>query len=91
MKRLHRLSLGLILPLLLSFPLQAYELAEILGAPYSSGLVSARDKEQIAWITYEKGIRNIWTARAPEFEPVRLTAYARDDGQQRPEVLHPVA
>ncbi|MGQ0766174.1 MAG: S9 family peptidase [Gemmatimonadota bacterium] len=43
-------------------------------------LVSARRADRIAWTTYEKGMRNVYTAAAPDFRPVRLTKFLEDDG-----------
>src|SRR4029077_3971771 len=35
---------------------------------------------RIAWLTYERGQRNVYTAAAPDFMPVRLTKFLDDDG-----------
>ncbi|HEY6358401.1 MAG TPA: hypothetical protein VIX35_09160, partial [Vicinamibacterales bacterium] len=43
-------------------------------------LVSARSTNRIAWIAYEEGKRNVYTAAAPDFKPVRLTAFLKEDG-----------
>jgi dipeptidyl aminopeptidase/acylaminoacyl peptidase len=43
-------------------------------------LVSARKADRVAWITYEKGMRNVYTAAAPAWTPVRLTSFLADDG-----------
>ena len=51
-----------------------------MSPPYPSELVSARDVDRIAWIEYERGMRNVYTAVAPDFEPVRLTSFMEDDG-----------
>jgi dipeptidyl aminopeptidase/acylaminoacyl peptidase len=45
-------------------------------------LVSARRADRLAWVAYEKGMRNVYTAAAPNFTPVRLTRYLSDDGQE---------
>lgn len=63
-------------------PAVGFELDEILGAPYASQLVSATGAERIAWVTYERGVRNIWTAQSPDFEPRAVTDYQADDGQR---------
>ena len=44
-------------------------------------LVAAKGADRIAWIEYEEGRRNVWTALAPDFEPVRLTRFPDDDGR----------
>jgi hypothetical protein len=43
-------------------------------------LVSARKADRIAWISYEAGLRNVFTAVAPAFTPVRVTSFMKDDG-----------
>jgi dipeptidyl aminopeptidase/acylaminoacyl peptidase len=44
-------------------------------------LTSARDVDRIAWSVYEAGMRNVYTAAAPDFLPVRLTSFMNDNGQ----------
>jgi dipeptidyl aminopeptidase/acylaminoacyl peptidase len=58
-----------------------YSISDILSAPFADGLVAAEKAERIAWVSNLKGVRNIWTAAAPDFAPRQLTAYADDDGQ----------
>ncbi|HMB81406.1 MAG TPA: hypothetical protein VKI43_15110, partial [Vicinamibacterales bacterium] len=43
-------------------------------------VVAARKAERIAWTAYEHGLRNVYTAAAPDFAPVRLTNVTKDDG-----------
>jgi dipeptidyl aminopeptidase/acylaminoacyl peptidase len=43
-------------------------------------IVSARKADRIAWTAYEHGLRNVYTASAPTFTPVKLTSVAKDDG-----------
>jgi dipeptidyl-peptidase-4 len=43
-------------------------------------VVAARKAERIAWTAYEHGLRNVYTAAAPAFTPVRLTSVTKDDG-----------
>ncbi|MGQ0647712.1 MAG: S9 family peptidase [Gemmatimonadaceae bacterium] len=43
-------------------------------------LVSAKKADRVAWTTYEKGMRNVYTAAAPTFTPVRVTRFLEDDG-----------
>ncbi|HET6958652.1 MAG TPA: prolyl oligopeptidase family serine peptidase [Vicinamibacterales bacterium] len=43
-------------------------------------VVAAKKAERIAWTAYEHGLRNVYTAAAPAFAPVRLTNVTRDDG-----------
>ena len=41
---------------------------------------SAKQVDRLAWVTYERGMRNVYTAAAPAFKPVRLTQFLSDDG-----------
>src|ERR1043166_387179 len=43
-------------------------------------VTSAKKTDRIAWMAYEKGMRNVYTAAAPNFTPVRLTSFMKDDG-----------
>ncbi len=54
--------------------------ADFVSAPYPHDLVSARQADRLAWITYDEGKRNVFTAVAPAFAPVRLTSFMNDDG-----------
>lgn len=50
-------------------------------SPASPLEVSAsRKSDRIAWVTYERGMRNVYTAAAPDFKPVRITKFLEDDG-----------
>lgn len=60
---------------------QSFTLEQVLGAPYSFNLVAASKVDRIAWVVNQKGVRNIWTAAAPNFKPKKLTNYTEDDGQ----------
>ncbi|MBC8086411.1 MAG: alpha/beta fold hydrolase [Phycisphaerae bacterium] len=43
-------------------------------------LASAKKADRVAWMTYDRGLRNVYTAAAPAFTPVRLTNFMQDDG-----------
>jgi len=43
-------------------------------------LASAKKADRVAWMTYDRGMRNVYTAAAPTFTPVRLTNFMQDDG-----------
>ena len=60
---------------------QDFSIDQILSPGYPLGLVSAKSADRIAWIEFERGMRNVYTAAAPDFEPARLTAYMEDDGR----------
>jgi dipeptidyl aminopeptidase/acylaminoacyl peptidase len=48
--------------------------------PYEYELVAAKKVDRIAWLANERGMRNVYTAVAPNFKPVRLTKFLEDDG-----------
>ena len=43
-------------------------------------IVAARKVDRLAWVAYEEGRRNAYTAVGPAFAPVRLTSFLKDDG-----------
>src|SRR5688572_21184832 len=43
-------------------------------------LASAKKVDRLAWPVFEKGMRNVYTAAAPDFTPVRLTRFLEDNG-----------
>ena len=43
-------------------------------------LASARKADRIAWMVYDRGLRNVYTAAAPDFRAVRVTSFLQDDG-----------
>jgi dipeptidyl-peptidase 4 len=57
-----------------------FTLSDILSPGFPYGLVAARGTDRIAWMENEEGMRNVYTAQAPDFEPVRLSETAADDG-----------
>jgi len=61
---------------------EPFTLQQVLSAPFPSELVAARSLPRLAWVSYERGKRNIYVAEAPEFKARRLTAYVDEDGQE---------
>jgi len=55
-------------------------IGQFLSPGFPSELVSAKKADRIAWIVYERGLRNIYTAVAPDFRPIRLTKFLEDNG-----------
>ena len=55
-------------------------IAQFLSAASPLAVVAAQKVDRIAWIAYEEGKRNVYTATAPAFTPIRLTRYVKDDG-----------
>jgi dipeptidyl-peptidase 4 len=57
-----------------------FSVADVLSPAFPYSLVSATGADRIAWIEYERGMRNVYTATPPEYRPVRLTSFLEDDG-----------
>lgn len=49
-------------------------------------LASAQKSDRIAWMAYDRGMRNVYTAAAPDFKAVRLTNFMDDDGRDLTDV-----
>src|SRR5690348_7683584 len=73
-------SVAVQLPAQSSRPTPAPSIAQFLSFPYPSELVSAKKADRIAWLGYDRGQRNVYTAAAPDFRPVRLTKFLDDNG-----------
>lgn len=55
-------------------------IAQFLSPASPLQLSTARKADRIAWVSYERGMRNVYAAGAPNFKPVRLTRFLADDG-----------
>ena len=53
---------------------------QFIAPAYPSELVSAKKADRIAWLAYDRGLRNVYTAAAPDFKATRLTKFLDDDG-----------
>ena len=53
---------------------------QFLHPGFPSELVAANQTDRIAWLANERGLRNVYTAAAPDFRPVRITSFTEDDG-----------
>src|SRR6476659_2433956 len=60
--------------------------AQFLSPSSPLELTRAKDADRVAWVAYEKGMRNVYTAAAPDFKPVRLTHFMKDDGVELTDV-----
>ncbi len=60
--------------------------AQFLSPASPLTLVSARATDRVAWMAYDRGMRNVYTAAAPRFTPVRLTSFLEDDGNDLTDV-----
>src|SRR5688500_11951807 len=58
----------------------APSIAAFLSPSSPLSLVAAKKADRLAWMAYEKGMRNVYTAAAPTFAPVKLTRFNEDDG-----------
>lgn len=59
----------------------SFTLPEIMSYPFPSGLVAAEDAAAFAWVLNERGVRNIWVATGPDYQPRMVTDYEKDSGQ----------
>lgn len=75
--------LALLFVVLFSAPATAQDFSfeDMLSPPYPSEMVSARNVDRVAWISVERGRRNVYTASAPDFTPIQLTFWMEDNGQ----------
>jgi dipeptidyl aminopeptidase/acylaminoacyl peptidase len=60
---------------------QDFSIEDVLSPPFPVEMVSAKRVDRIAWIAFERGMRNVFTAAAPDFSPVALTHWEEDRGQ----------
>ncbi len=49
-------------------------------------LATAKKVDRIAWMAYDRGMRNVYTAAAPDYKAVRLTSFMDDDGRDLTDV-----
>ena len=59
-------------------PVPAYQ--RFLSPASPLEVVAAKRVDRVAWVAFEEGKRNAYTAAAPAFVPVRLTSFLKDDG-----------
>ena len=53
---------------------------KFLAPGYPEEMESARKADRIAWLAFEAGKRDVYTAAAPDWKAVRLTNFRRDEG-----------
>jgi dipeptidyl aminopeptidase/acylaminoacyl peptidase len=61
---------------------QPFTVDQILSFPSPENLTASPVGSAIAWTFNERGVRNIYVAEGPGFEPRRITSYQEDDGQE---------
>jgi dipeptidyl-peptidase 4 len=54
---------------------------QFMGAANPIELTAANKADRVAWTTYDRGMRNVYSAAAPAWTPVRITRFLDDDGQ----------
>jgi dipeptidyl aminopeptidase/acylaminoacyl peptidase len=56
-----------------------FTIEQIMSPAFPYGLVGAKHADRVAWMEDERGMRNVYTAAAPDFKRVRITAVTQDD------------
>lgn len=86
LRRVARSGIALITLAFASVPSvgagQSFTLDDVMSAPFPDALVAARDAETIAWISNDRGARNVWIASAPDWQAVQVSRWEGDDGQE---------
>jgi dipeptidyl aminopeptidase/acylaminoacyl peptidase len=59
-----------------------FTMEQVLHYPYATELASAEHADRIGWVRNLAGVRNVWLADGPAFQPHRVTNYMDDDGQE---------
>ena len=59
-----------------------FSMAQVLDYPFPSDLISLRSGSAFAWVSDERGARNIWVAQGPAYRARRITSYTGDAGQE---------
>jgi len=65
---------------------QSVSIDTLMASPFPTELVAASSGARFAWVQSVEGVRNIWTADAPDFAGRRITGYTVDDGQDLTEL-----
>ena len=66
---------------------QELPLAKFLDYSFPTQLTASPSEGAICWAESDEGIRNLFYAEEPDYQPVQLTNYTKDDGQA---ILQPV-
>ena len=59
---------------------QTMTLENLMSAPMSSHLTVSLTGDKIVWVEMVKGVRNIYLATPPQYLPLKLTNFDKDDG-----------
>ena len=63
-----------------SFQGMAQQLGDYLSAAFPTHMTAAADGKAVAWVFNDKGERNVFYAKAPNYEAQQLTQYKGDQG-----------
>lgn len=80
--RISRILVLVLFLVFLSVSVFAFNIENVMKAPFTSGLISCPGKDRVAWVFKTEGVRNIWIADGPEWRPRPVTFYKHDDGQE---------
>jgi dipeptidyl aminopeptidase/acylaminoacyl peptidase len=69
-----------LLPLRLDAQAKKPTIEQFISPASPLELVAAKKADRLAWPVYDRGMRNVYTAAAPDFTPVRLTRFLEDNG-----------
>ncbi|HEY8056982.1 MAG TPA: prolyl oligopeptidase family serine peptidase [Terriglobales bacterium] len=58
-----------------------FTVRQVMDFPYPSSLTVASQGEHVAWTVDLRGVRNVFVADGPAFQPRQVTHYTLDDGQ----------
>jgi len=61
---------------------ERFTLEQAVAFPFVDEMISAKSADRIAWVRNVKGVRNVWVADGPGFEPRQVTQFTGDDGQE---------
>ena len=59
-----------------------FTMAQALDYPFESEVVAAERAPTIAWVRNLAGLRNVWVATGPDYTPLQITHFSKDDGQE---------
>ena len=59
-----------------------FTLDQVLGAPFPTELAASPAGSKVVWVENRRGVRNIFAAEPPAYQPRQITPYSADDGQE---------
>ena len=66
--------------ILLICQLKAQSVADYISAPFPTYMTASPDGKAVAWVFNDKGERNVFYAKAPDYTAKKLTDYKGDIG-----------